>query len=216
MTMRVGRRMRDRAFRAAMDAKGFLAEAEGLKLFELALEASRLGPCLEIGAYCGKSTVFLGEGCRIVGRNPVISIDHHRGSAEQQPGEAYFDPGLFDAGTRTVNTLPEFLQTIRRAGVFDWVIPVMGESVRISRCWGEGQTFGLIFIDGGHGVFDVLADFGEWSGRVCAGGYLCFHDVIADPEKGGQAPYRIFEHARGLDVWEYEGLFETLGVLRRC
>jgi MMP 1-O-methyltransferase len=207
--------MRDEAVRTATEAKGFLSESEGRKLFDLALEASLLGPCLEIGGYCGKSAVFLAEGCRLGGRNPLLSIDHHRGSAEQQPGEPYFDPELFDAGTRTVNTLPEFQRTIRRAGLLDWVIPVVGESVRVSRCWGESRSLGLVFIDGGHGILDVLADFGEWSGRVCTGGYLCFHDVIPDPEKGGQSPNRVFEHARGLEIWKYEGLFETLGVLRR-
>ena len=41
--------------------KGFLADDEGAALYAHALEASKLGPCLEIGSYCGKSTVYLGH-----------------------------------------------------------------------------------------------------------------------------------------------------------
>ena len=40
--------------------KGFLDVHEGRALYDIALEASRYGPCLEIGSYCGKSTVYIG------------------------------------------------------------------------------------------------------------------------------------------------------------
>ena len=40
--------------------KGFLDEEEGRCLYEIVCKASRLGPCLEIGSYCGKSTVYIG------------------------------------------------------------------------------------------------------------------------------------------------------------
>src|ERR1700732_1542987 len=83
--------MRPEVRRQALAAKGFLTEEEGDRLFKLAQRCSRVAPCVEIGAYCGKSTLFLGEGCRY-GRYSLFSIDHHRGSVEQQPGEPYFDP----------------------------------------------------------------------------------------------------------------------------
>jgi hypothetical protein len=206
--------MAARAREVAIQAKGFLKEAEGDKLFELALEASRLGPCLEIGSYCGKSGIFLGDACRIAGQNPLFSIDHHRGSAEQQPGQEYFDPNLYDCVENRMTTLADFWRNIGRAGLDSWIIPVAADSSIVSRYWRD-TSLGLVFIDGGHGEFDVLSDYGCWANRVLSGGYLCFHDVYPDPARGGQAPYQMIQYARALPEWEYYGLFESLGVLRR-
>ena len=88
------------------EVKGFLDEEEGLFLYRTAERAASRGPCLEVGSYCGKSAIYLGMGCRAQG-GILFSIDHHRGSEEQQPGEEYFDPALFDplsakAPTRTI------------------------------------------------------------------------------------------------------------------
>ncbi len=44
--------------------KGFVDRDEGQRLYEIALEAGRQGPCLEIGSYCGKSTIYLGAACK--------------------------------------------------------------------------------------------------------------------------------------------------------
>ncbi len=207
--------MRQEIKELALDAKGFLSEAEGLKLFELATEGSLLSPCLEIGSYCGRSAIFLAEGCRVSGRHVLFTIDHHRGSEEQQPGEEYYDPELFDSGQQSVFTLNYFVKNIRRAGLEDWVIPVVARSSRLAAFWPE-MKLGLLFIDGGHSAADVQADFENWGKRVVSGGYLCLHDIFPNPDDGGQAPFRIFEHARKMDEWENIGIFESLGVLRRC
>ena len=91
--------------------KGFLDQQEGLALYELALKVCRQGPCLEIGSYCGKSTVYIGRACR-QNDSVLYSIDHHRGSEEQQPGEEYFDPDLFDFETFQTDTFKTFRQTM--------------------------------------------------------------------------------------------------------
>ncbi|MEJ2222673.1 MAG: class I SAM-dependent methyltransferase, partial [Desulfobacterales bacterium] len=93
--------------------KGFLDDDEGRCLYDTALQASRTGPCLEIGSYCGKSTIYIGTACK---KNDGIlfSIDHHRGSEEQQPGQEYFDPALFDPETGRVDTFHEFRRTLER------------------------------------------------------------------------------------------------------
>ena len=75
--------------------KGFLDEDEGRCLYEMALKACSLGPCLEIGSYCGRSTLYLAAACKEK-RGILFSIDHHQGSEEQQPGEEFFDPELFE------------------------------------------------------------------------------------------------------------------------
>ena len=75
--------------------KGFLAVDEGQALHEYALQTSALGPCLEVGSYCGKSTVYLGAACRQK-NGTLFALDHHRGSEEHQQGEEYHDPDLYD------------------------------------------------------------------------------------------------------------------------
>lgn len=198
----------------AAAAKGFLSRAEGMRLFDLARTAARLGPCVEIGSYCGKSALFLGEACRVTGRWGLFSVDHHRGSEEQQPGAQYFDADLFDARRRRMDTLPHFLENLSRAGLEDWVIPVIGRSSEVARNW-PGTRVGLLFIDGGHSQEDVDADYLSWSPLIVPGGFLCFHDVYPDPADGGQAPYHTFLRAQASGQWKTIGLFESLGVLQR-
>lgn len=198
----------------ATASKGFLALDEGMKLFELAYSAARLGPCVEIGSYCGKSAVFLAEGCRSAGGHLLFSIDHHRGSEEQQPGAPYFDQDLYDRRRRRIDTLPHFLETVDGAGLQDWIVPVVGASARIAASW-PGARLGLLFIDGGHSQHDVDSDYRLWAPLVSRGGYLCFHDVFPNPADGGQAPYLTFSAAQHEPDWDSVGLFGSLGVLQR-
>lgn len=206
--------MTPEAKQIALEAKGFLAEAEGMALYELAAEASRSAPCLEIGSYCGKSSIFLAEGCRSAGRHPVFCLDHHRGSAEQQPGQPYFDPELFDLAEGVFTTLQHLIRNIRRAGLDDWAIPIIADSARLSPLWPDA-SLSLVFIDGGHSEEDVGQDYHGWSGKLIPGGYLCFHDIYPNPADGGQAPYRLFEFAKTTGTWDYIKLVGSLGVLRR-
>jgi MMP 1-O-methyltransferase len=208
------RPMRPDLLQQTLATKGFLSAQEGLKLFELARCASAFAPCLEIGSYCGKSSLFLAEGCRMQGRYGLFSIDHHRGSEEQQPGEEYFDADLYDSSLGRVNTLPHFLRNLEHAGMLDWVIPIVGESARVAKNWSLGEL-SLVFIDGGHAEAGVRADYASWSPHVIPGGYLCFHDIYPNPADGGRAPFQVFEEARLLPEWRFAGLFESLGVLQR-
>jgi MMP 1-O-methyltransferase len=206
--------MREEVRRIALEAKGFLAEAEGLRLYELARESSRAAPCVEIGSYCGKSGLFLGEGCRETGLHPLFTIDHHRGSEEQQPGEDYFDPELYDAEAGTATTLPQLIRNIRLAGLEDWVIPVVAGSTAVGRHWPD-STLGLVFIDGGHSEEDAMGDYRTWGRCVRPEGYLCVHDVFPDPGDGGQAPYHVLREAASNGAWKHVETVETLAVLRR-
>src|SRR5262249_38463560 len=206
--------MRGEVRHQAVSATGFLSEAEGMRLFELAAEASQHAPCLEVGSYCGKSTLFLAEGCRVSGRYPLFAVDHHRGSEEQQPGQSYFDPDLFDADEGVLDTLGPFMRNIRRAGLTQWVVPVVADSRRLSRYWPQAKL-SLVFIDGGHSEDDAFADYHGWSPHVIAGGYLCIHDVFADATQGGRAPYHVLQDARASGLWEDVGQVETLAVLKR-
>ena len=192
--------------------KGFLDEAEGMKLFEVARKAGRLGPGLEIGSYCGKSALYLGAGLKAAG-SVLFSIDHHRGSEEQQPGEAYCDPDLIDPTTGNIDTVNVFRKTIERGELEDTVVPIVSPSAVAARQW--GTPLSLVFIDGGHSLEAALGDYAAWSEHIIPGGYLLIHDIFRDPAEGGQAPRQVFEIAAASEIFEKVGLEKTLGILKR-
>jgi predicted O-methyltransferase YrrM len=193
--------------------KGFMDEAEALRLYELAREASRLGPCLEIGSYCGRSAAYLGLGCRENG-GVLYSIDHHRGSEEQQPGQEYFDPDLVDPQTGLIDTFPLFRKTIAAFGLDNTVIPIVAKSAMVARSW--RTPLSLLFIDGGHTFEAAFADYSGWVSHIMPGGFLVIHDIFSDPAEGGQAPYCIYRMALASGLFSELPLVKTLGVLRRA
>jgi predicted O-methyltransferase YrrM len=185
---------------------------EGRALYDIALEASRLGPCLEIGSYCGKSALYIGSACRKNGA-VLFSIDHHRGSEEQQPGEEYFDPALFDYRTFSMDTLPLFRRSLDLAGLEQTVVPIVSPSRIVARSW--ATPLSLVFIDGGHAFETALTDYECWAGHLLPGGYLLIHDIFEDPEDGGQAPWEVYQRAVASGCFEACPRIRTLGVLQR-
>ncbi|GBC63038.1 class I SAM-dependent methyltransferase [Desulfonema ishimotonii] len=194
------------------NVKGFLDEAEGRRLYATALDAGRRGPCLEIGSYCGKSAIWLGSACR-ENRQILFSIDHHRGSEEQQPGEEYFDPELFDPVACKPDTFRAFRQTIEKAGLEETVVPIVSPSPVVARSW--ATPLSLVFIDGGHAFATTYTDYNSWAGHIMPGGYLLIHDIFKDPEAGGQAPWHIYKLALASGLFAELPMTGTLGVLRR-
>ena len=192
--------------------KGFLDIDEGMGLYEFALKAGCLGPCLEIGSYCGKSTVYLAAGCQ-KNNSILFSIDHHRGSEEQQPGEEYFDPELFNPQTGYVDTFSEFQKTLRRAEIEDTVVPIVCASDLAARKW--ATPLSLVFIDGGHSFESAYTDYNAWAGHIIPGGFLLIHDIFPDPAAGGQAPYQIYKLAVTSGLFRKITMVKTLGVLQR-
>ena len=194
------------------DVKGFLDHEEGRRLYSIALEAGHHGPCLEIGSYCGKSALYLGAACR-ENHTVLFSIDHHRGSEEQQPGEEYFDPELWAPSSGTVDTFSFFRRTIERAGLQDVVLPLVCRSAVAARYW--RTPLSLVFIDGGHAYSSVMADFLGWADHLISGGFLLFHDLFTDAAKGGQGPMAVYQLARSKNCFEEHPMTKTLGVLRK-
>jgi predicted O-methyltransferase YrrM len=195
------------------EVKGFLDEDEGLRLFELASEACLLGPCLEIGSFCGKSTVYLGVACKIKGRT-LFSIDHHRGSEEQQSGQPYFDSDLIDGKSGLIDSFPYFRNVIEKAGLYEVVVPIVTKSHVVAKDW--ATPLGLVFIDGGHSYETVRTDYECWYPHLVTGGFLVLHDIFLDPSEGGQAPYEVYKLALDSKRFEELPMTKTLGSLRLC
>ncbi|MEU4132657.1 class I SAM-dependent methyltransferase [Streptomyces wuyuanensis] len=196
-------------------AQGFMPAGEGLALYAAAAAAGELGlPLLEVGTYCGRSTILLADAAREAG-TVAVTVDHHRGSEEQQPGWDYHDPGLVDPEVGRMDTLPAFRRTLYAAGLEDHVIAVVGRSPQVAKVW--GREVGLVFIDGGHTDEHATNDYEGWAPHVAEGGLLVIHDVFPDPvdEWTGQAPYRIYLRALASGAFTEVSATDSLRVLRR-
>jgi MMP 1-O-methyltransferase len=202
----------DKFRQAAEAARGFMPADEGLALYETAAEYAPVGPIAEIGTYCGKSTIYLAAAARQAGQL-VVTVDHHRGSEEIQPGWEHHDAELMDPATGRMDSLPFFRATLAAAGLEENVIAVIGTSTDVSRLW--RTPLGMLFIDGGHSEHHVVADYEGWAPWVAAGGVLAFHDVFADPADGGQAPYRVYRRAMESGAFKQVRVQGSLRVLQR-
>ncbi|MFI6579340.1 class I SAM-dependent methyltransferase [Nocardiopsis sp. NPDC050513] len=197
---------------AAEAAKGFMPTDEGTALYETALAYAHLGPIVEIGTYCGKSTVFLGAAARRTGGR-IHTVDHHRGSEEHQVGWEYHDSSLVDGVTEKFDTLPHFRRTITQAGLDDEVIAHVGASAEVAAVW--GAPLGMLFIDGGHSEEAAQTDYASWSPHVAPGGALVIHDVFPDPADGGRPPYNIYCRALDSGVFKEVRAVGSMRVLER-
>lgn len=192
--------------------KGFLADDEALALHHAATSIAAIGPCLEVGSYCGKSTVYLGTACQRT-KNVVYAIDHHRGSEEHQRGEEYHDSALYDDSIGLMDSFKTFRGTLRQAHLEDVVVPIVATSELASRRW--ATPLGMVFIDGGHSMEAALTDYRCWATHIARGGILAIHDIFPNPEDGGQAPYTIWKLAEASGLFEALPTVNTLGLLRR-
>jgi len=204
--------MQTRLLEIVQSCKGYLDQAEGLRLYALAAEHGKLGAIVEIGSYCGKSSVYLGAGAQLAGSR-VLCVDHHRGSEEHQPGEEYHDPELFDAEAGQMDTLRALRRTLRLAGLEDVCIPFVTRSATAAQLW--AAPLGMVFIDGGHSFEAAEADYAGWHDKLAPGGVLAIHDLFPNPAEGGQAPITIYRKGLASGLFDALETTKTLGVLRR-
>jgi len=200
----------------ARDAKGFMPDDEGEALYRTALRAGTEGPVagtfVEIGAWCGKSTIYLGAAAEATGA-VLFSVDHHHGSEENQAGWDHHDPTVVDPRTGRIDTLPFWRAAVDGAGLGGCVVGVVGDSPVAASRW--GTPLDLCFIDGGHGAQPAWADYRGWAPHVAVGGWLAIHDVFPDPAEGGRPPYELFCAALDSGEFEEDGACGSLRVLRR-
>jgi predicted O-methyltransferase YrrM len=193
-----------------------MPDDEGLALHRAGVVAAAtgLGPLLEVGTYCGKSAVYLGAAAQHGGTS-LVSVDHHRGSEENQAGWEHHDASVVDLRTGRMDTLPWARRAVEDAGLERVVVLVVGESTTVAGLW-PGEL-ALLFIDGGHAEQVAWADYHAWTPKVAVGGYLAIHDVFPDPADGGRPPYELYCAALASGRWAEEPSLGcgSLRVLRR-
>jgi MMP 1-O-methyltransferase len=202
----------DRLFALAERVAGFMPTDEGRALYEAAMRYLDAGVAVEIGTYCGKSTVLLGAAAQHT-NSVVYTVDHHHGSEEHQPGWAYHDASLVDEKTGLFDTLAACRRTLDEAALDDHVVAVVGKSATAARAW--RAPLQLLFIDGGHSETAARQDFDGWAHWVSVGGALVIHDVFPEPCDGGQAPYHIYCRAVDSGQFREVGVTGSLRVLER-
>lgn len=200
----------------ALTATGFMPAEEGDALHDAAATAAAALPglpFLEVGSYCGRSTVWLAAAARQAG-TVVFAVDHHRGSEENQAGWEHHDPSVVDPRIGRMDTLPRFRSTLYDAGLESFAIAVVGQSPVVASHW---QTpLALLFIDGGHGVEPARLDYEGWTPHVAVGGTLAIHDVFPDPAHGGRPPYeQIFLPALESGRFKLRSSCGSLRILER-
>ena len=172
--------------------KGFLDLNEGIALYEEVKRVSENTFCVEIGSYCGKSTCFIGQACK-ENKSKLITIDHHKGSEEQQLGELYFDAEVYDEKLGRVNTLPLLEKNLAKFDLEDVVKPLVMDSISASKIVENNAD--LIFIDGSHTFESAESDYKLWKNKIKKGGTLAIHDIYDSEDEGGQAPNKIFKQS---------------------
>ena len=195
----------------AQASKGFLPYDEGDALRAAALSAAP-GLWLEVGTYCGKSTMFLGSAAQQAGAH-LVTLDHHRGSEENQPGWEWHDASLVDPYTGQLETLPCLRHALWDAGLDATVSVVVGSTQQVGRWWSSPVSF--LFLDGNHTEQVAQHDYAAFARHVVRGGLLAVHDVFPDPADGGQPPWHVVQRALAEG---YEQVSETgsLRVLRKA
>jgi predicted O-methyltransferase YrrM len=200
----------------ALATKGFMPPAEGDALYEAAVEAAAAvpgAPWVEVGSYCGRSTIWLGAAAQEAG-TILFAVDHHRGSEENQSGWEHHDREVVDERVGKMDTLPFFRRAVHDADLEGVVVGVVGQSQTVARHWTTALAF--LFIDGGHGDEPARLDYEGWTQHLAVGGTLAIHDVFPDPADGGRPPYeQIYRPALESGRFEERSVTGSLRVLTR-
>jgi predicted O-methyltransferase YrrM len=199
-------------FELAEQVIGFMPADEGRALYDTAVQYLGDGVCVEIGTYCGKSTVMLGAAAAQTG-GLIYTVDHHHGSEEHQPGWEYHDASMVDPVTGLFDTLPTLRHTLDAAGLDAHVVAIVGRSPVVARGW--RTPLRLLFIDGGHSEEAANADFDGWARWVDLGGALVIHDVFPNPADGGRPPFLIYQKALATGDFREVRAMGSMRVLER-
>ncbi len=113
------------------------------------------GEIVEIGSFCGKSTIYLAQS-----RSSVYAVDPHKGNV----GDNQKYP----------STRKQFLLNLKTAQVQDNVIPLIKTSTSAAQKW--KKPIRTLFIDGLHDEKNAEMDFVLWSKHLVDNGIIAIHD----------------------------------------
>jgi glycosyltransferase involved in cell wall biosynthesis len=124
------------------------------------------GHILEIGHFCGKSTIYLSKGIRK--NEKIFSIDKH-------------STKIFSGKTISNTKIPLhpqkiFLENINKYNLEDKVIAFFCDSKKIPVAI-EQERFRFILVDGSHDYNDVKRDFHNYTRFLKKDGIIAFHDA---------------------------------------
>jgi len=147
--------------------EGWLGEDEADLLIATTWKAiTELPPqnaVVEIGSYCGRSTVVLASVVKVThAQTKVYAIDPHTGIVGSQDRELY----------TTMPTREKFTQNIARTGLSEVVELIPNYSFDV--LW--DRPICLLLIDGLHDYTNVSRDFYHFEQWLIPGAYIAFHD----------------------------------------
>lgn len=179
---------------------GLISDEEGMRLYELAATVPSDLLIVEIGAFKGKSSCYLGAGAQGGLGAKVVSID---------PWDL---PGNIN-GKHNFNQ-PEVLETwkaqVALCGLENQVTPLRTFSYSAARNW--TQKIGMLFIDGGHTYNEVKNDYQAFIRWLVPGGILVFDDY----EGRNHGVKRFVEELRqGNDLMQWDFSTPPAAVCRR-
>ena len=167
---------------------GWLSVKERKFLYLLASSCKERGKIVEIGSWKGRSTICLAKALKDQNSNgKVYAIDPHVGSSEHNSNE------------QKVWTFEEFKKNISRAGVENYIVPIVKTSKDAATEFVGPVEF--IFIDGAHEYELVKLDFDVWFPKVIDDGIMAFHDTDWDgPKQLVREAIYLSNHFRNIKV----------------
>lgn len=152
----------------ARSVTGWFSESQGLALYQMA-RWSVAGGVLEIGSFCGKSTLFIALGCKH-SDSAFFAVDPHKPMSEGGKEQFALNYHPFRG-----NSLAELRETLASCNLAAHVTLLVATSAEARRQF-TVQPLKLLFIDGSHDYADVLLDYELWHEMIVIGGRLVFHD----------------------------------------
>jgi glycosyltransferase involved in cell wall biosynthesis len=120
---------------------------------------------VEIGSFCGKSTIVLASAARTANPDALVyAIDPHEGVVGAEDG--------LDDLAVVAPTFEQFQRNIADAGLSEMIEPIRLHSYEVT--WRSPIAF--LFIDGLHGYSSVARDFFHFERHLLDGACVAFHD----------------------------------------
>lgn len=173
-------------------------------LFTMVMMTSGMsGDILELGSWCGRSSVALGLAAKLCGHTRVHCVDlfpekedwqqnkdgsysmtvtingnvvqaYHDQTVWQEP----FERDMAPLYTHHRAVLDIFMENVSEYDLGDVVVPYKGTLATFSQAGHAANSFRLAFIDGDHGYEAVRADIKLVDRMLMPGGWMCFDDAF--------------------------------------